>query len=64
MGARERRKQRDLTDSALVGARQRWWAMIQVVLQVHIRVTEWRWLWPWVEREITLAPQRTDHDLA
>ena len=29
VGARERWKQGDFTDSALVSARQRWWAMIQ-----------------------------------
>ena len=34
MGARERWNQGDFTDSALVGARQRWPAMIQVVMQV------------------------------
>ena len=34
MGARQRWKSGDLTDSALVGARQRWWAMIQVVIQL------------------------------
>ncbi len=31
--ARERWKQRVFTDSALVSASQRWWAMIQVLLQ-------------------------------
>ncbi len=36
VGARERWKQGDLADSALVGARQRRPAMIQVVLQVSL----------------------------
>jgi len=40
VGARERWKQGDLADSALVSAGQRWWAMIQVVLQVHITPSE------------------------
>ena len=35
MGAGERWKQGDLADSALVGASQRWWAMIQVLLQLR-----------------------------
>ena len=30
----ERSKQEDLADFALVGAGQRWWAMLQVVLQL------------------------------
>ena len=34
MGARGRWKQGDLADSALVGAGQRWWAMIQVLIQL------------------------------
>ena len=34
VGARGRWKQGDLADSALVGAGQRWWAMIQVLLQL------------------------------
>jgi len=38
VGARERLKQRVLADSALVGAGQRWWAMIQVLLQLTHRV--------------------------
>ena len=36
VGARERLKQGVLADSALVGAGQRWWAMIQVVIQVSL----------------------------
>ena len=32
VGARERWNQGDLADSALVGANQRWWAMIQALL--------------------------------
>jgi hypothetical protein len=39
VGARERWKQGVFTDSALVGAGQRWWALIQVVLQVFIDPT-------------------------
>ncbi len=35
VGARERWNQGDLADSALVDASQRWWAMLQVVLQLH-----------------------------
>ena len=35
MGAGERWKSGDLADFALVGARQRWPAMIQVVLQLR-----------------------------
>ena len=34
MGAGERWKQGDLAESALVSASQRWWAMIQVLLQL------------------------------
>ena len=37
VGAGELWKQGDLADSALVGASQRWWAMIQVVLQLSHR---------------------------
>ena len=36
-GARGRWKSGDLADSALVAASQRWWAMIQVVLQLVAR---------------------------
>ncbi len=35
VSARERWNQADFAESALVGARQRWWAMIQVVLQLR-----------------------------
>ncbi len=38
MGARERWKWGDLADSALVGAHQRWPALLQVLLQPQTRV--------------------------
>ena len=37
VGAGERWKQGDSADSAMVSAGQRWWAMIQVVLQLSER---------------------------
>ncbi|MCZ6876010.1 MAG: hypothetical protein O7G88_21175 [bacterium] len=46
VGAGERWNQGDLACSALVGARQRWWAMIQVLIQVsqdtELRTSECR----------------------